>query len=165
MRHLQQAYSFYYRHKKWYYHVNFGKLGIALNTGGSVTRVFESKKYKDLMFGVQVGASIVVNGDKDNKDAYFVLVPYTVLMAQKEFKVSDRLQWKPELFITLCSPYYDIGKNFTSSSNTFNAVVGNCMSIKVSKRFNLNLTHRANINTTPKFGIMNNILIGSTLNF
>ena len=161
----QQAYSFYYRHKKWYYHVNFGKLGIALNTGGSVTRVFESKKYKDLMFGVQVGASIVVNGDKDNKDAYFVLVPYTVLMAQKEFKVSDRLQWKPELFITLCSPYYDIGKNFTSSSNTFNAVAGNCMSIKVSKHFNLNLTHRANINTTPKFGIMNNILIGSTLNF
>jgi hypothetical protein len=39
------------------------------------------------------------------------------------------------------------------------------MSVKVSKRFNLNLTHRANINTTPKFGIMNNILIGSTLNF
>ena len=82
----QQAYSFYYRNKKWYYHVNFGKLGIALNTGGSVTRVFESKKYKDLMFGVQVGVSIVANGDKSNKDAYFVLVPYTVLWHKKNLR-------------------------------------------------------------------------------
>jgi len=94
-----------------------------------------------------------------------VMVPYTSLILQKKIELTKNIDWTPQVYITLCSPYYDIGKNFTSSSNTFNAVVGNCMSIKVSKRFNLNLTHRANINTTPKFGIMNNILIGSTLNF
>ena len=42
----QQAYSFYYRHKSWYYHVNFGRMAMALNSGASVTRVWEPKKIK-----------------------------------------------------------------------------------------------------------------------
>ena len=161
----QQAYSFYYRNNSLYYHINLGKMGMALNTGGSITKVWESKKYKNLTFGAQLGASIVVNGDKSNPDAYFVLVPYTVLMVQKEIRLSNKLQWKPEAFITLCSPYYDIGENFGDVSNTFNAVVGNRVDIQVSKRFRLSLTHRGNMNTTPKWGLMHNILIGSTLKF
>ena len=50
-------------------------------------------------------------------------------------------------------------------SNTFNSVVGNNISVKVSKSFKLNTNWRMNINTTPKFGIMNNILIGGNLDF
>jgi hypothetical protein len=72
---------------------------------------------------------------------------------------------KPEAFITFCSPYYDLGENFTSSSTTFNAVVGNAISLQLSKSFRLNLTYRGNINTTPKWGLMHTILIGSTLKF
>jgi hypothetical protein len=158
----QQAYSFYYRNKNWYYHVNFGKLGMALNTGSSVTRIWE---LKNITLGAQLGTSIVANGDKSNKDAYFVLVPYTVLMAQKEITLTKIIQWKPEVFITVCSPYYDIGKNFFDKSNTFNAVVGNRISIQASKHFQFNITHRGNMNTTPKWGLMHNLLIGSTLNF
>lgn len=161
----QQAYSFYRRDKSWYYHINFGKLGMALNTGGSVTKVWDSKKYKNLTFGTQFGASIVANGDKNNTDAYFVIVPYVVLMAQKEVKLNEKIEWKPESFITLCSPYYDIGAKFSGTSNTFNAVVGNCFTFKISKHFKLSVTHRANINTTPEFGVMHNALIGSTLKF
>jgi hypothetical protein len=39
------------------------------------------------------------------------------------------------------------------------------MAFKVSKIFKLNINWRMNINTTPKFGIMNNILIGGNLDF
>ena len=161
----QQAYSFYYKNKDWFYHVNFGKLGIALNTGGSVTKVWNSKKYKDLMFGTQLGVAVVANGDKSSKDAYFVMVPYTSLILQKKIEIIKNIDWTPQAYITLCSPYYDLGKNFTSNSNTFNMVVGNNLMFNVSKHFKLSLSHRANINTTPKFGIMHNILIGSSLKF
>jgi hypothetical protein len=158
----QQAYSFYRKNKNWYYHINFGKLGIALNTGGSVTRVWE---LENIILGTQLGIAIVANGDKSSKDAYFVLVPYTVLMAQKEINLNNKWQYKPEIFMTICSPYYDIGKNFFDKSNTFNAVVGNCFSYKLSKHFKLSLTHRGNMNTTPKWGLMHNILFGTTLKF
>ena len=161
----QQAYSFYYRHKNWYYHINFGRMGMALNTGASVTRVWEPKTIKDFTIGTQLGVGIVANGKSTDVGAYFVAVPYIVLLAQKEFKVSERIDFRPEAYITMCSPYYDIGMNFFSTSSTFNAVVGNCVGIKVSKRFKLNLTYRGNMNTTPKWGLMHNILIGSTLKF
>jgi hypothetical protein len=161
----QQAYSFYYRNKNWYYHINLGRMGMALNTGASATRVWESKKFKDLTAGVQMGVGIVANGDKSSTDAYFVAVPYLVLLAQKEFEVTDKISVRPEAYITMCSPYYDLGENFFSTSSTFNAVVGNCIGMKISKHFKLSLTYRGNMNTTPKWGLMHNILIGSTLKF
>jgi len=161
----QQAYSFFYRHEKWYYHINFGRMGMALNTGASVTRVWEPIPEKDFTLGAQVGVGVVANGKSTDKDAYFVAVPYVVLLAQKEFKVSERITTRPEAYVTMCSPYYDIGMNFFSTSSTFNVVVGNCVGIKISKKFRLNLTYRGNMNTTPKWGLMHNILIGSTLKF
>jgi hypothetical protein len=161
----QQSYSFYHRNKKWYYHVNFGRMAMALNTGASVTRVWEPKKIKEFTLGAQIGVGVVANGKSTDKDAYFVAVPYLVLLAQKEFKLNERIDFRPEAYITMCSPYYDIGMNFFSSSSTFNAVVGNCVGIRLSKRFKLNLTYRGNMNTTPKWGLMHNILIGSTLKF
>jgi len=138
---------------------------LRLNTGASVTRVWEPIPEKDFTLGAQVGVGVVANGKSTDKDAYFVAVPYVVLLAQKEFKVSERITTRPEAYVTMCSPYYDIGMNFFSTSSTFNAVVGNCVGIKVSKKFRLNLTYRGNMNTTPKWGLMHNILIGSTLKF
>jgi hypothetical protein len=138
---------------------------MALNTGASVTRVWEPKNIKNFTLGAQLGVGVVANGKSTNKDAYFVAVPYIVLLAQKEFKLSEKFDIRPEAYITMCSPYYDIGMNFSSTSSTFNAVVGNCIGIKVSKKFKMNLTYRGNMNTTPKWGLMHNILIGSTLKF
>ena len=158
----QQAYSVYRRNKSWYYHINFGRMGMALNTGASVTRVWEPTDMKGLTLGTQFGIGVVANGKSTDKNAYFVAVPYLVFILQKEFTITKRIDFKPDAFITLCSPYYDIGKNYTSTSSTFNAVVGNCIGIKLSKYFKLNLTYRGNMNTTPKWGLMHNILIGST---
>jgi hypothetical protein len=161
----QQAYSFYYRNKNWFYHVNFGRLGIALNTGASVTRAWDSKKYKEVMFGTQLGVAVVANGDKSNTDAYFVMVPYTSFILQKKVQLTKNIDWSPQTYITLCSPYYDLGANFASTSNTFNMVTGNNFTFNISKRFKLSLSHRANINTTPNWGVMHNLLIGSSLKF
>lgn len=158
----QQTYSFYYRKKMWYYHLNLGRMANALNSSLSVTRMWE---YKTLTAGIQLGTSVVANGKKTDKDAYFVLVPYSVLIIQKEITISKRFDWRPEAFITLCSPYYDLGKRYSSKSNTFNAVVGNNIGIKVHKKFKLNIDWRMNMNTTPKWGLMHNILIGTNLKF
>jgi hypothetical protein len=102
---------------------------------------------------------------EDHKYVYFILVPYTVLMANKEIKISNKIKWTPETFITICSPYYDLGLGTLGTSTTFNSVVGNSLSVNISKSFKMNTNWRMNINTTPKFGIMNNILIGGNLDF
>jgi len=160
----QQAYSLYYRNKNWYYHFNFGRLGMALNTGASVTKVWNPKKYKDLMFGVQFGIAAVANQDQTT-DAYFVMVPYSSFLLQKKVSINKIIDWSPQAYITICSPYYDIGTKSVSTSNTFNAVVGNSLIFNVSKRFKFNLTYRTNINTTPNWGVMHNLLIGSSFKF
>ena len=110
---------------------------------------------------MQLGFSVV----EDHKYEYFILVPYSVLISNTEVKINEKLKWRPEIFVTLSSPYYDIGKNFSSSSKTFNSVIGNNVSVKVSKNFIINLNYRANLNTTPKFGLMHNFLIGTNLDF
>jgi len=154
----QQSYSTYFYKNNLYYHLNFGSMATTKNVGLSVTKVFKSKIVNT---GVQIGTSIL----EDHKYVYFIMVPYAVLMVNKEIGISNRINWKPEAFITLCSPYYDLGMNFSSTSNTFNAVVGNNLSVDISKYFKLNVNYRTNINTTPKLGIMHNILIGGNLDF
>jgi hypothetical protein len=88
-----------------------------------------------------------------------------VLIANKEINIKTKVKWTPEIFITLCSPYYDIENKKNGNSSTFNSVVGNNIAFKVSKIFKMNINWRMNINTTPKFGIMNIILIGGNLDF
>ena len=56
-------------------------------------------------------------------------------------------------------------ENIFSTSSTFNVVAGNNVAFKIGKHFKINLNWRANINTTPQFAIMNNILFGSNLKF
>lgn len=154
----QQSYSIYYNKLLWYYHLNFGKMTTTKNIGGSVTRIF---KKKNLNYGIQFGTSVL----EDHKYIYFILVPYTVLFSNTDIRLSNQIKWKPEVFLTLSSPYFDLGKSYTSVSNTFNSVIGNNISIKVSKSFVFNINYRMNVNTTPKFGVMRNILLGANLDF
>lgn len=156
----QQTYSTFYRNGNWYSHLNLGKMGLSRNISLSGTRIWEFGKSTT---GIQIGLSSVESLDSSNQ--YFVSVPYLVFLADQEVSLNSKIEWKPEIFITVCSPYYDIGKGFTSTSNTFNAVVGNNVSFALHKKFRLNINWRANVNTTPKFGVMNNILIGTNLKF
>jgi hypothetical protein len=47
---------------------------------------------------------------------------------------------------------------------TFNVLVGTSLGYRLSKRFTVLLAYRGNINTNPKFGLMNNISIGNKFN-
>ena len=158
----QKTISLFYKRQNWYFHYNTGMMAITKNTSVSVTRMFECE---GITMGTQLGVAKVTNGPKEMIGSYYVLVPYMVLIAQKEIKINKILNWQPETFITLCSPYYDIGLKSYGKSSTFNAVVGNELRVKVSKSFKLNLNWRMNINTTPKLGIMHNILIGGNYDF
>ena len=81
----------------------------------------------------------------------------------------------PDLLLSYSNPYFDMGKNsvtFLGAERwigfqydpTFNALVGTSLGYKLSKRFTLLLAYRGNINTNPKFGLMNNISIGNKFN-
>ena len=71
----------------------------------------------------------------------------------------------PNLYTTFTDAYYDRDSKSWKNDFTFNALVGTTFSYKFSKRFVLNFGYRGNINTNPKFGLMNNILIGSNFKF
>ena len=77
----QQSYSAYYHKKNWYYHFNFGSMGSTKNVGMSVTKVFKSDIVNT---GIQFGTSVL----EDHKYIYFIMVPYAVLMINKEIQVS-----------------------------------------------------------------------------
>jgi hypothetical protein len=70
----------------------------------------------------------------------------------------------PDLLLSYSHMYWDIGLNTKMVDPTFNALVGTSFGYKLSKRFTLLLAYRGNINTNPKFGVMNNISIGNKFN-
>ena len=61
--------------------------------------------------------------------------------------------------------YWDIGLGNKKVDPTFNALVGTSFGYNLSKKFTLLVAYRGNINTNPKFGLMNNISIGNKFNF
>ena len=91
--------------------------------------------------------------------------PSAVLFAEKRFQLSPRLTMSPNLYTTFTDAYYDRDIKSWKNDFTFNALVGTTFSYKFSRRFVLNMGYRGNINTNPKFGLMNNILIGSNFKF
>jgi hypothetical protein len=70
----------------------------------------------------------------------------------------------PDILLSYSHMYWDLGLNTNKIDPTFNALVGTSVGYKFSKRFILLIAYRGNINTNPKFGLMNNISIGNKFN-
>jgi hypothetical protein len=70
----------------------------------------------------------------------------------------------PDLLLSYSHMYWDIGLGTRKTDPTFNALVGASLGYRFSKRFTLLVAYRGNINTNPKFGLMNNISIGNKFN-
>jgi hypothetical protein len=70
----------------------------------------------------------------------------------------------PDLLLSYSHMYWDLGLKTKTTDPTFNALVGTSFGYKISKRFILLVAYRGNINTNPKFGLMNNISIGNKFN-
>jgi hypothetical protein len=70
----------------------------------------------------------------------------------------------PDVLLSYSHMYWDIGLGTQTKDPTFNALVGTSFGYKISKRFILLVAYRGNINTNPKFGLMNNVSIGNKFN-
>ena len=141
---------------KWYYSYSFAQIAGSQSSGLSITRLWSKN---NRVFGVQLGYSNV------NGDSLRIGAPSAVLFAEKRFQLLPKLTMSPNLYTTFTDAYYDRDSKSWKNDFTFNALVGTTFSYKFSKRFVLNLGYRGNINTNPKFGLMNNILIGSNFKF
>jgi hypothetical protein len=71
----------------------------------------------------------------------------------------------PDVLLSYSHMYWDMGLRTKKVDPTFNALVGTSFGYRFSKRFTLLVAYRGNINTNPKFGLMNNISIGNKFNF
>jgi hypothetical protein len=78
---------------------------------------------------------------------------------------NGRFTITPDLLLSYSHMYWDLGLSNKTIDPTFNALVGTSFGYKISKRFILLVAYRGNINTNPKFGLMNNISIGNKFNF
>lgn len=77
---------------------------------------------------------------------------------------TGRFTITPDVLLSYSHMYWDIGLGTKKVDPTFNALVGTSFGYKISKRFTLLVAYRGNINTNPKFGLMNNISIGNKFN-
>jgi hypothetical protein len=78
---------------------------------------------------------------------------------------SGKFTITPDVLLSYSYMYWDLGLGNKIIDPTFNALVGTSIGYKISKRFTLLVAYRGNINTNPKFGLMNNISIGNKFNF
>jgi hypothetical protein len=77
---------------------------------------------------------------------------------------TKRFTVTPDLLLSYSQMYWDIGLGTKTTDPTFNALIGTSFGYKISKRFILLVAYRGNINTNPKFGLMNNFSIGNKFN-
>ncbi len=90
--------------------------------------------------------------------------PSLMLFLNRTYE-SGRFTITPDLLLSYSHMYWDLGLNTNKIDPTFNALIGTSFGYKISKRFTLLVAYRGNINTNPKFGLMNNISIGNKFNF
>jgi len=119
--------------------------------------VFNTKN--KINYGVNTGLSFI------DGESYRITSPTLVFMVNKDFKLFNKIEWTPELFSTFSNNYYSRDSKSWGTSLTCNAIVGNSLALKISKKFKLNVDWRMNMNTNPSFGVMNNILLGTKYDF
>lgn len=152
----QRAVSIYKTYKSFVMSYSFAQIGTSQTSGLSVTKLWN---HNNRIFGLQLGYSFV------NGDSLRIASPALINFWEKRYMISKNWHVAPSIYTTVTSPYYNRDKKQWEKDFSFNALVGTTFSYNFSKRFVLNLGYRGNINTNPKFGLMNNILIGSNFKF
>ena len=135
----------------------FDQIGKSQSHGPNVMFVFNTKN--KINYGVNTGLSFI------DGESYRITSPTLVFMVNKDFKLFNKIEWTPELFSTFSNNYYSRDSKSWGTSLTCNAIVGNSLALKISKKFKLNVDWRMNMNTNPSFGVMNNILLGTKYDF
>ena len=152
--------------------LSYVELAKSRTTTFTYAKLYKGKWNKG--FGINLSSSFSQVTNSDSLPPMHIVAPSMMLFINRTF-TAGKFTITPDLLLSYSNPYFDAGKNsvtFLGAERwvgfeydaTFNALVGTSFGYKFSKRFTLLVAYRGNINTNPKFGLMNNISIGNKFN-
>ena len=153
--------------------LSYVELAKSRTTTLTFVKMYKGKWNKG--FGINLSSSFSQVTQSDSLPPMHIVAPSIMLFINRTYSVG-KFTITPDLLLSYSNPYFDMGKNsvtFLGAERwegfqydpTFNALVGTSFGYKISKKFILLVAYRGNINTNPKFGLMNNISIGNKFNF
>jgi len=139
--------------------LSFTQIGSNRTTTLTYVKLYKGKWNKGFGFN----ASSTFSQITDTMPPMHTGAPSMMLFLNRTYS-TGKLTITPDLLLSYSHMYWDIGLGNKTTDPTFNALVGTSFGYKFSKRFILLVAYRGNINTNPKFGLMNNISIGNKFN-
>jgi hypothetical protein len=140
--------------------LSFTQIGNSRTTTATYVKLYKGKWNRG--FGINLSNSF--SQIKDSLPPMWTGAPSVMVFINRTYG-TGRFTITPDVLLSYSHMYWDIGLGTKTVDPTFNALVGTSFGYKFSKRFILLLAYRGNINTNPKFGLMNNISIGNKFNF
>jgi hypothetical protein len=140
--------------------LSFTQIGNSKTTTLTYVKLYKGKWNK----GFGVNASNTFSQITDSLPPMWTGAPSVMVFVNRTYSVG-RFTITPDILLSYSYMYWDMGLGNQKVDPTFNALVGTSFGYKISKKFILLLAYRGNINTNPKFGLMNNISIGNKFNF
>ena len=141
--------------------LSYVKLAKSKTTTLTYVKSYKGKWNKG--FGINLSSSFTKVVESDSIPPMHTVAPSLMLFVNRTY-TTGKFMITPDLLLSYSHMYWDIGLGTKNVDPTFNALVGTSFGYKLSKRFTLLLAYRGNINTNPKFGLMNNISIGNKFN-
>jgi hypothetical protein len=139
--------------------LSFTQIGTNRTTTLTYIKLYKGKWNK----GFGINASNSFSQITDSLPPMWTGAPSAMIFVNRTYG-TGRFTITPDLLLSYSHMYWDMGLGNKKIDPTFNALVGTSFGYKFSKRFTLLVAYRGNINTNPKFGLMNNISIGNKFN-
>lgn len=139
--------------------LSFTEISTNRTTTLTYVKLYKGKWNKGFGFNMSNNFSKIT----DSLPPMHTAAPSAMLFLNRTYG-SGRFTITPDLLLSYSHMYWDMGLGNQKIDPTFNALVGTSLGYKISKRFTLLVAYRGNINTNPKFGLMNNISIGNKFN-
>ena len=140
--------------------LSFTQIGNSRTTTLTYVKLYKGKWNK----GFGINASNSFSQITDSLPPMWTAAPSVMVFVNRTYG-KGRFTITPDVLLSYSHMYWDMGLGNRKIDPTFNALVGTSFGYKFSKRFILLIAYRGNINTNPKFGLMNNISIGNKFNF
>jgi len=140
--------------------LSYTHIGKSKTTTATYIKLYKGKWNKG--FGINLSNSF--SQVTDSLPPMWTGAPSVMVFVNRTYSTS-KFTITPDILLSYSHMYWDIGLGTKTVDPTFNALVGTSFGYKISKRFILLVAYRGNINTNPKFGLMNNVSIGNKFNF
>ena len=140
--------------------LSFTQIGNSKTTTLTYVKLYKGKWNK----GFGINASNTFSQITDSLPPMWTGAPSVMVFVNRTYS-TGRFTITPDVLLSYSHMYWDMGLGNQKTDPTFNALIGTSFGYKISKKFILLLAYRGNINTNPKFGLMNNISIGNKFNF